>query len=203
MYTAESRAQRDSEVVTVGYVIDCRKNWAMPERLLQTESDPRRKQLLECIIAHGKAEAKPDFEALMATVAPNAHYHAFSDGVAAEHSPKGKDGVAAYYKGIVDNGLCHIEHDIERMAVGRDTITTEGEMKMAYPGAVLAGMGIEVPDANDLYLYETRLLIVWDFDADGLVLCEDSYDGGGPKFEGIAERPVTRDQIFDYAASLA
>lgn len=187
----------------MSYLIDCRKTWAMAEKLLDTETDPRRKQLLETLVQHAKSEAKPDFEALMATVAPNAHYHNYSDASDPVHSPKGKDGVAAYYKMIVEGGLGRLEHACERMAVGTDSITTEGELTMAYPAAVLQGMGIDVPDANGLYLYQTRLLIVWEFDENGLVLCEDSYDGGGSKFEGIAERPVTADQIFDYAASPA
>lgn len=69
-------------------------------------------------------------------------------------------------------------------------------MRMAYPGNVLALQGIAVPDENALYLYETRLLIVWEFDDDGLVLCEDSYDGGGPKFDGIAGRRVKLEEIW-------
>lgn len=186
----------------MSYVIDCRKNWSMAEQALDTESDRRRKQILETIIQHAKAECTPDYPALMATVSPDAHYHNYSDSADPVHSPKGKDGVAAYYKMIVESGLGNIEHACERMAIGSDTITTEGEMKMAYPGAVLQAMEVDVPDAKGLYLYQTRLLIVWGFDADGLVLCEDSYDGGGPKFEGIGERPVTLDQIFDYKASL-
>ena len=182
----------------MSYVIDCRKNWAMAEEYLNTESDPRRKQILECIVAHAKAEAKPDFEALMATVSERAKYVTYADGASEEHSPTGKDGVAAYYKMIVEGGMNQIEHACERMAVGTDTITTEGQMRMAYPGVVLAQMGIEVPDPAGLYVYETRLLIVWGFDEDGLVICEDSYDGGGAKFEGIAERTVTMDQIYSY-----
>ena len=128
----------------MGYVIDCRKNWEMPERLLAEETDPIRRRNLETLIAHGKAEAKPDFDALMATVAENASYTSYTPGGGAENSPTGKDGVAAYYQGIVGSGCNHIEHAIERMAVGRDTIMTEGDMKMAYPGAVLTAMGIEV-----------------------------------------------------------
>ena len=67
---------------------------------------------------------------------------------------------------------------------------------MAYPGKVLALMGIPVPDEDALYLYQLRLLIVWEFDQDGLVVCEDSYGGGGVGFEGIADRPVRIDQIY-------
>jgi hypothetical protein len=184
------------------YLIDPRKNWQMAEKKLAEESDPRRRQILGTLVAHARAESKPDFEALMATVSERAHYHSHATDDPAQ-SPKGKDGVAAYYKAIVDAGCHFIEHDCERMAVGRDVVTTEGELKMAYPGAVLGLMGIEVPDPKALYLYRQRLLIVWEFDEDGLVLCEDSYDGGGPKFEGIAERPVRPDQIYRVASEAA
>lgn len=182
------------------YLIDPRKNWAMAESLLAEESDPRRQTCLETIIAHAKAEAKPDFDALMATVAPNAKYTSYAPGAGSENSPTGKDGVAQYYQGIVGSGCNQIEHAVDRMAVGQDTITTEGDMKMAFPGVVLSGMGIEVPNPESLYLYLNRLIIVWDFDDEGRVLCEDSYSGGGfPEFDGIAERPVRADQIYSWA----
>ena len=54
--------------------------------------------------------------------------------------------------------------------------------------------GIEVPDLDGLYLYETRMMIVWGFDEDGLVQCEDSYTAGDG-WAGIATRPVEPEQI--------
>jgi hypothetical protein len=184
----------------MAFVIDCRKNWEMTARHLELETDPRRRRNLETIIAHAKAEAKPDFDALMETVAPNASYTSYSEGAGDANSPTGKDGVAAYYAGIVGSGCNHIEHAVDRMAVGQDTITTEGDMKMAYPGAVLKAMGVEVPDEKGHYLYLSRLMIVWGFDEDGLVICEDSYSAAGfPGFDGIADRPVSLDEIFLWA----
>ncbi len=188
----------------MGIEIDPRKNWALAEQRLAEATDPRRRQILATLIAHSKAESVGDFEALMATVSPRAHYRSFATADPAQtaaNSPRGKDGIAAYYQGIVGSGCHRIEHAVERMAVGSDTLTTEGVLKMAYPGAVLGMMGVDVPDPDGLYLFEQRLLIVWEFDEDGLVLCEDSYAGaGGPGFEGIAERPLTDDQIIDVSA---
>lgn len=184
----------------MGYRIDPRKNWALAEKRLTDESDPRRRQILETLIAHSKAESAADFDALLATVSPRAHYRSYaSDDPAMNEaqSPQGKDGVAAYYRGIVESGCHHIEHDVERMAVGRDTLTTEGRLRMAYPGRVLALLGIEVPDPEALYLYEQRLLIVWEFDEEGRVLCEDSYSGGGQGFEGIAQRKLAPEEIYE------
>ena len=183
------------------YVIDPRKNWRLAEQRLAEEKDPRRQRILETLIAHAKAEASADFPALMETVAPHAHYRSYaaSDPAMNEaQSPQGKEGVAAYYTAIVESGCHFIEHDVERMAVGRDTLTTEGELKRAYPGAVLLGMGIEIPDPHALYLYQQRLLIVWEFDEEGRVLCEDSYSGGGEGFDAIAKRPIALEKIYRF-----
>lgn len=185
----------------MSYVIDPRNNWSLAEKFLTEESDPRRRQILETLIAHSKAEAKPDFEALMATVADDAKYVSYTGGEGAKaNSPQGKGAVGEYYAMIVGSGMNFIEHHVDRMAVGRDTLTTEGDMKMAYPGAILKTMGIEVPDESSLYLYLDRLIIVWEFDDAGRVICEDSYSGGDfPGFDGIAQRPIGRDQIYVWA----
>ena len=184
----------------MNFVIDPRKNWAKAEKLLSEEKNPRARQILETLVIHSKAEAAADFDSLMATVAPNAHYHSHATddpAMNAANSPRGKDEVAAYYKGIVASGCHFIEHDIERMVVGRNALTTEGDLKMAYPGAVLEAMSIDVPDPVALYLYQRRLLIVWEFDENGLLLCEDSYAGaGGLGFADIGERILSTEEIY-------
>ena len=60
------------------YVIDPRKNWALAEERLAGERDPRRRQILETLIAHAKAEAAADFPALMASVSSRAHYRSYA-----------------------------------------------------------------------------------------------------------------------------
>ena len=184
----------------MSYQIDPRKNWALAEKLRAAERDPRRQQILDTLIQHAKAEAAADFDSLMETVAPNARYLSYvtdDPAMRAANSPQGRDGVADYYRGIVASGCHWIEHDVERIVVGQDALTTEGELKIAYPGKVLGMMGVEVPDPEAHYLYQQRLLIVWEFDEDGRVLCEDSYAGaGGDGFEGIEARRIEPAQIY-------
>ena len=184
----------------MGFLVDPRKNWALAEKRLIGEEDSRRRQILETLITHSKAEASADFERLMATVSPEARYRSFvgdDPEMVSANSPQGKEEVAAYYTGIVQSGCHLIEHDVERMVVGEHALTTEGQLKIAYPGAILSLMGIDVPRSDGHYLYEQRLLIVWEFDAHGMVICEDSYAGsGGGNFEGIADRPLSPDQIY-------
>lgn len=175
------------------YLIDQRKNWAMTAARLATETDPRRRQILETIVEHAKAEALPDYERLMATVSPDAHYRFFGDDGVTDVI--GKTGVGAFYAELVETGRNAVEHDLDRIVVDADAITTEGPMRMAFPAAYLTGAGIEAPDPEGRYLYETRMMIVWGFDADGLVQCEDSYTAGDG-WNGIAGRPIRPEQIY-------
>jgi len=175
--------------------VDPRKNWAALEQRLQTEADPVIRRNIAITIKHAKAEAAADFPTLMSTVADNAAYTSYTDGDAALNSPKGKDGVAAYYRMIVESGCQYIEHAVDRIVADRHAIATEGGFTMAYPTPVLRAMGIEVSDAHPYYLYTGRLMIVWGFDEHGLVTCEDSYTAG-PGFAGIEQRPCALDEIF-------
>ncbi|MBW2387961.1 MAG: hypothetical protein JRG89_05935 [Deltaproteobacteria bacterium] len=54
----------------MAYRIDPRKNWSTAEAHLAKETDPRRRQILQTLIADSKAECVADFDALMATVSP-------------------------------------------------------------------------------------------------------------------------------------
>ncbi len=172
---------------------------AVQARLDRGGDDAETTRNLRTMLAHMNAEATGDFDALMATVSPDAAYTNFNTGPDSPHSPRSKDAVAAYYHALVA-GNCHqIEHKIDRIVADRDNIATEGDIYIAYPAAVLRSMGIDVSDAAPYYLYIARMMIVWGFDANGLVRCEDSYsvaDG----FAGIADRPVRQDEIYTIAA---
>ena len=101
----------------MSYAIDPRKNWALAEARLATESDPKRHRNFETLIAHSKSEAKPDFDGLMATVALNASDTSYAAGSGDENSPTGIEGVRAYDAGIVGSGCNYIEHAAEGSSV--------------------------------------------------------------------------------------
>jgi len=158
-------------------LIDYEKTWQLAEQRLARENDPRRRQVLAMMIAHMRAERAADLEALMATVSPRAAYHMWGS-TAVDLGPKGRDGVRAFYQSLIDGDCARVAHEITRLTVDRDSIVTEGMLRIAYPGRVLDGMGIEVDDPSAYYLYESRMAIVWEFDEDGLVVAEDSYSTG-------------------------
>jgi hypothetical protein len=182
----------------MSYKVDPRKNYAALEERLKVETDPIIRRNLEITIRHSKAEAAADFRTLMSTVSENAAYTSYTSGAAAiDNSPKGKDGVAAYYKMIVESGCHHIEHAVDRVVADRHALSTEGDFTMAYPTQVLKAMGIDVSEDAPYYLYKGRLMIVWGFDENGLVTCEDSYPAGAG-FDGIAERPCRLEEIYQH-----
>lgn len=184
----------------MSYKIDPRKQTnAVQARLDRGTDGERATRNLRMMLAHMHAEAAGDFDALMATVSPDAAYTNFNAGPDSPHSPRSKEAVGVYYHGLVASNCHQIEHDLDRIVVDDDYATTEGDIRIAYPAAVLRAMGIEVSDAAPYYLFVARLMIVWGFDKDGLIHCEDSYsvtDG----FAGIADRPIRQDEIYDVAA---
>tara|TARA_R110002073_G_scaffold238551_3_gene399592 strand:- start:2734 stop:3300 length:567 start_codon:yes stop_codon:yes gene_type:complete len=178
--------------------IDPRKNRALAEKRLDTETDPICKRNLALVLAHMKAEATLDLEGLLATVAENAKYHFFgSENNAAFSGPKGKANIEAFYKMIVETGLYRIEHDINRVVVDRCCVITEGNMHIAYPGSLLQAMGYPVDDSDELYMYETQQLIVWPIDDAGLIAGEDSYSGEDG-FIGIEGRQLKAGDIYSF-----
>ncbi|MFN8228029.1 MAG: nuclear transport factor 2 family protein [Mycobacterium sp.] len=157
-------------------VIDPERTWQPLERLLADTTDARRRAVLSVVIEHMKAEAEPDMDRLMATLGPAPDYHFWIDGQNA--GPNGTDGVRAYYTAFVESGANVLEFEIDRLVLDDDCLVTEGWLKVLYPGAAAAGIGIPVPDPAGDYLVVFRQLILWPVDADGLIQGEDAYHSG-------------------------
>lgn len=178
--------------------IDPRKNWALAEQRLATETEPLCRRNLQIVIQHMKAEASRDLDALMATVAEDARYHFYgSEDDEVFAGPKGRAEIEAFYKMVVGTGMSRIEHDVDRVLVDRFSVVTEGKVRIAYPGSMLREMGYDIDD-EDMeadYLYESRQLIVWPINENGLIAGEDCYTGKDG-FAGIELRKLQPDDII-------
>jgi hypothetical protein len=175
-------------------VIDPKTTWAKVEERLATEKDPVLRRNLMTILEHMKAEAVGDIDGLLATLSDDVHYHAY--GADPSASPKGKDGVRAFYEAFIASGATRLQLDIDRLVVDRDCILTEGLMRMAYPGRTLQARGIDVDDPDAFYLYEARMATLWPMDENGLARGEDTYVGGDG-FAGIADRKLRPEDIAE------
>lgn len=171
--------------------LDPTKTWRKVEERLATETSPRRRALLENVLAHMQAETTGDVAGLMATLAPNPRYHQWG-ATDEDRGPKGRDEVEQFYRAFVASGATNLEFDVERLVVDDDCIVTEGMMRIAYPGRTVAAMGHEVDDPDAYYLYEARMCVLWPYDADGLLLAEDAYTAT----DGFANlRKIAHDEL--------
>ena len=170
--------------------IDPTKTWRKVEERLAREHDPRRRRNLETVLAHMKAEAVPDLDALMATVADAARYRAWGTDDPL-YSPEGKEAVRSFYTAFVASGAHRLELDVDRLVVDDDCVVTEGVMRIAYPGAIVRLLGHAVDDPDAHYLFEVRMAVFWPMDDEGLVLGEETYTAGDG-FADIAGRKLAR-----------
>jgi hypothetical protein len=123
----------------------------------------------------------------MESVSPRADYHVWS--TPEDIGAKGHDGVRDYYVGFFALKGHFFENDIQRILVDDDCVVTESVMRMIKPGDVLAGdaygPGTGPVDPGDLgafepsshYVLENRVVIIWPFDENLMLIGEDAYSG--------------------------
>jgi hypothetical protein len=159
----------------------------MAQKVARTQ-DTRHRRMLEVVLDHMVAENEGDIDRIMASISPRASYHVWStpDDIGC----KGYDGVRQYYEGFFALKGHFFENDIQRIAVDDDCVVTEAVMRMIKPGSILAGdaygpgtgpmdpgeLGAWDPSAH--YLFENRVVIIWPFDENLMLIGEDAYSGG-------------------------
>ncbi len=179
--------------------LDPNNTWTMVEQRLAAETDPVCRRNLELVLAHMKCEAQADIEGVVATLCAEPKYVMHDDPTNPITNPTGShDAVRAFYDAtIVQTGAHRLELAVDRVIVDHYSVFTEGVMRMAYPGRTLEAMGHEVADPDSYYLTEARMGVVWPVDEEsGLLTGEEVYIGGDT-FAGIADRPISLDEIAE------
>ena len=155
-------------------VVDSRNNWRHVDQLLESETDEWRGHMLSALKEHMMAECGGDLDALLATMIDEPRFHTWS--ATEDTGPKGFAALKEFYSGLIASGSNRFEYAVERIIIGDDTLVTEGEIFIPFPGAMLAQMGI--PDINPEAMYATkgRTVTFWPFDkATGGIIGEDIY----------------------------
>ena len=179
--------------------LDPNKTWKLVEQRLAAETDPILRRNLELVVTHMKAEAKTDIDGVVATLCERPRYRTHAVPGESMLNPQGsRDAVRKFYDlTIVQTGAYRLEFDCDRVIADKESVFTEGIMRIAYPGATLATMAIEVDDPEAYYLFETRMAVVWPIDeAEGALVGEEVYSGTDG-FAGIADRKIA---VSDIAA---
>ncbi|KFG89075.1 hypothetical protein BV98_003141 [Sphingobium herbicidovorans NBRC 16415] len=161
---------------------------------LKAEDDPIRRRNLLNMIDHSRAELALNFDATLAGLSENAQHRSYNSNDP-EQNPKGKVEIRRYYERLRDLNLLRIECETDRLVVDRHCVFREGPLRIAYPGKVLAMMGIAVDQEDADYLFEARIATLWPYDDDGLCLGEHSYMAGDG-FDAIADRKLRWEDIL-------
>ncbi|MEB3982431.1 nuclear transport factor 2 family protein [Mycobacterium sp. 663a-19] len=155
-------------------LIDPTKTFRLLEERIAKTTNPRHLLMLERLLDHAKGEATLDLDRVMSTLAPNPRYVAW--GAPEDMSPVGREAVRNFYEGtIVKGGQWCLEFEMDRIVVDDDTVVTEGYFRSLYYGADAASRGFPVDDQDGFHLLTLRMLIVWPFDAEGLIIGEETY----------------------------
>jgi hypothetical protein len=173
--------------------LDPNRTWKLVEKRLADERDPTLRRNLELVLAHMKAEAKGDIEGVVATLTEKPRYVTYANPDDEILNPSGsKDAVRRFYDlTIIQTGAHRLEFACDRVIVDEHSVFTEGVMRMAYPGATLRAMGIDVDDPDAYYVGESRMGVVWPVDAaEGKLTGEETYSGTDI-FAGIAQRKIS------------
>ena len=161
------------------------------------EPDSRRKRVLELVREHLRAEAGADIEGVVATLTSRPTYVMHSSPNDRRLNPAGsRDGVRAFYDTtIVQTGAHRLEYACDRVIADDDAVFTEGMMRIAYPGSTLQRMGIAVDDTDAYYVAESRMGIVWPYDASEDRLTGEEVYSSSDAFAGIASRKIALSDI--------
>ena len=164
--------------------IDQARAWKLLEERLANTTNERHRRNLETAIAHSKAEAAPDLEGLLKTLVADPRYHLWVNG--ADAGAKGWDNVRQFYIDFLATKTNILEYDVERVVVDDFCVVTEGAYRAIWSGSYAASLGMPVDDVSADYLMETRLVVFWPCDENGLLLGEDSYSSGGSQLTKLS-----------------
>ena len=85
-------------------MIEPKRGWLAAQARLDRETDPRRRQVLQVLVDHLKAEATVDFDLLLSTLAADAQYKFWVEGSGFGAGPRGLDAVVAHYQNLKETG---------------------------------------------------------------------------------------------------
>jgi hypothetical protein len=144
--------------------------WYRYTELMDAESDPRRKAMLDNMRHHLKYECLCNPE-IFQTIVPDPEYRfyaSFDNAVL-----KGMDEVKNFYRNLWDSRSSLVELKIHRCAVADWGVACEGEWYQQTPGATLIADGQEVNDPDAWYLSHAHLSWFFPFrEVDGVMLLE-------------------------------
>jgi hypothetical protein len=167
------------------------KGWHRYTELMDAETDPRGKAMLDNMRHHLKYECLGDPE-IFATMVPDPEYRfyaSFDNAVL-----KGMPAIKDFYHNIWNTRSSLVELEIHRCAVADWGVACAGEWYQQIPGETLVADGKEVSDPDGWYLSHAHLSWFFPFrEVDGAMLLEGEIcyiDDPGSTLEPLAADDV-------------
>jgi hypothetical protein len=166
------------------------------DKRLQDETNPVYRRQLEEVAFHIKTEIGGQTERALLRLSPRARYQMYDN----TNPPVVLEGVDVIRREFYEALLVSVDPtkqhwDIVRLLVGDGAVVTEGHLRIAMRGSYLVANGIEVEDADALYLSEGWHLVTWPFDEDGRLIGEEIYYGYTTPLEQSARQKLSPEDI--------
>jgi hypothetical protein len=151
-------------------------------KVLESITDPRRRQILAKTIEHADAEGNGRYLGLIGTCSKKHQsylYWGSGNSSSAPKTPQNYPDLEVYYKDMIDSKAWMIHHELDKVIVGDDEVVMDGVLHQLFPTALAELLFQFKPDKSyRAYQLTKRLIITFIFDADGLSCGEHSYSDG-------------------------
>jgi hypothetical protein len=135
---------------------------AAAEAALASEGDPRRRAMLNCMVAHLKAADEKDVEARLATLAEGFRYDIWADGENIGAASKAE--VGAFYRRIFAAQSQTAAVEVDTFIVTDDAVVADGLERLSYSGEFAAQNGAAQARPGETWVSEFRICTIWRFD---------------------------------------
>lgn len=192
MYTAERLSEQPIDMA----LFDPTTMARFANEQLKTISEPHRRRILINFRDHALAESMGDYDALMATCSRKSQryeVYADNDNEFTRNQPHSYDELVPHYRALIDANMYLIHGEPDKLIVGDDSLMAEMVQHMVVPGLIAKlAFGVEEAQEEGVYLFTTRVAVIFIFDEDGLGCGEHAF-GGKTSIEQM--RLLSRDEI--------
>jgi hypothetical protein len=156
--------------------LDVRRTNDAVDRLLAVTANPRHRFMLETYHRHRFLEMAGRYAEIFAPdmTVENPVYHFNALGIAATLG--GGDAVKGLYGMWAQTHQSIFYTEDEQVAVSDNYITSISIATQQTAGAALIANGIEVDDPDAMYLYRSRIQMIWPYDDECRLIGEDVWE---------------------------
>jgi len=166
--------------------------------LLRTVTHPQHRKILINYRRHAIWEVCGMYENICApdSMVEDPRYLMYVGGFPTEFS--GMDRVKALYRSMVEINACVMHFENEVLRVDDNGFSSRATFQIFMPGKVALHFGAPVgeDDMDAIFIQTTDRIMVWDYAADGRLLGENIWVGGGTFRKCPPDEVITREECI-------